>query len=182
MLVNGTELIAEVKTASPFGWKSEKSWDELFAIADSVGDIISVHTDSRWDGSFELLKKARSLTDKPILAKGIHADDSDIEQAIECGANVVLVVGRIPGTYADRCLIEPRSLDELRTIPSSMRVVWNSRDLATGGLKQETFDEARALFEGWLCQASNLHTLDDVHPGASAVLVGTHLEEFVNSL
>ncbi|MAJ97292.1 MAG: hypothetical protein CMI56_01585 [Parcubacteria group bacterium] len=48
-----------------------------------MGDIISIHTDSRWGGSFELLEKARGLTDKPILAKGIHKDDADIEKALE---------------------------------------------------------------------------------------------------
>ena len=64
-----TQIIAEVKTGSPFGYKSEESWDELFEVAESVGDILSIHTDPRWLGSFELISKARKLTDKPILAK-----------------------------------------------------------------------------------------------------------------
>ena len=66
------EIIAEVKTHSPFGYTSEKSWDELFAVANEIRDILSIHTDPRWGGSFELLEKARSRTNKPILAKGIH--------------------------------------------------------------------------------------------------------------
>jgi len=87
------QIIAEVKTESPFGFKSEKSWDELFGIASKIGDIISIHTDARWGGSFDLIKKARGLTDKKILAKGIHAKDEEIRKAIEAGADYVLVSG-----------------------------------------------------------------------------------------
>jgi indole-3-glycerol phosphate synthase len=179
------KIIAEVKTQSPFGYKSSKSWDELFAIACKVGDIISIHTDPRWGGSFEVLADARAKTDKPILAKGIHAEDALVERAIACGADYVLVVGRIPNVsqeHIKHCIIEPNSLAELKTIPQSFRVVWNSRDLQTGGPKKETFAQARKLFLGWLCQASNIRTIADVHPEADAVLVGEHLEEFAASL
>ena len=73
------QIIAEVKTESPFGFKSERSWGELFAVANENGDILSIHTDSRWGGSFDLIKKAKSLTNKSILAKGIHATDSEVQ-------------------------------------------------------------------------------------------------------
>jgi len=63
-----------------------------------------------------------------------------------------------------------------------MKVVWNSRDLSDGGLKKETFEEARRLWKGWLCQASNICSVADIQDGADAVLVGTHLEEFALSL
>ena len=46
-MIKGTKIIAEVKTISPYGFKSDKSWEELFKIADEIGDIISVHTDKR---------------------------------------------------------------------------------------------------------------------------------------
>ena len=175
-------VIAEVKTASPFGWHSDKNWDELFAFAERVGDMISVHTDPRWGGSFELLSRARGRTQKPILAKGIHAQDSEIEEAVARGADYVLVVGRIPNVHLDKCLIEPNTLAELVALAPKTKAVWNSRDLATGGLKKETFAEARALWNGWLCQASNIRTTADIQAGADAVLVGTHLEEFTASL
>ncbi len=181
-MYKGISIIAEVKTESPFGYRSDKSWDELFAIANKVGDMVSIHTDPRWGGSFELLKKARAMTNKPILAKGIHNTDEEIEKALECGADWVLVVGRIPVVHAEKCMVEPTTLEELKTIPAHLRVVWNSRDLKTGGLKTETFQEARALFKGWLCQASNIKTVADIEPGADAVLVGTHLEGFTSSL
>jgi len=178
-------IIAEVKTHSPFGWKSDTSWDELFTIAESIGDIISIHTDPRWNGSFELIKKAKALTSKPILAKGIHETDDLITKALETGADYVLVVGRIPSLSQEilkKCMIEPTDLNGLKSIPADMKVVWNSRDLNTGGLKKETFDEARKIFKGWLCQASNVRTIKGVNENADAVLVGTHLEEFAASL
>lgn len=173
------QIIAEVKTKSPFGFESKKSWDALFEVANNYGDIISIHTDPRWGGDFELLKKAKSLTNKPILAKGIHSSDNDIKKAIEYGADYVLVVGRVPEIFAEKCLIEPNNLKELSEIPENLKVVWNSRDLSDGGLKKETFEAARKIFKGWLCQASNIKNISDVKDGADAVLVGENLESFV---
>lgn len=176
------EIIAEVKTESPFGYRSRETWDELFTVANKIGDIISVHTDPRWGGSFDLIKKARQLTGKPILAKGIHATDDEIVRAIDSGADFVLIVGRIPKVHKEKCLIEPLTLDELKTIPQNLKAVWNSRDLSNGKLKSKTFEQAREIFKGWLCQASNIKTVADIKDGANAVLVGTHLLEFAKSL
>ena len=175
-------IIAEVKTKSPFGFQSKKSWEELFEMAEKSADIISIHTDSRWDGSFNLISKARALTQKPILAKGIHKKDSDIEIAIKNGADFVLVVGRIPKVHIDKCIIEPYTLSELSKIPPNLKALWNSRDLKTGERKKETFSEAREIFKGWLCQASNIKTMEDIYPLADAVLVGENLEVFLKSL
>ena len=174
-------IIAEVKTRSPFGYVSPNSWEELFKIANEVGDIISVHTDERWGGSFDLIKKARSLTDKPILAKGIHSNDELIKKAVDAGADFVLVVGRVPKIFQEKCLIEPESLEQISAIPKDFKVVWNSRDLSNGENKTETFAQARNSREGWLCQASNIRTVTDIENGADAVLVGTHLTEFAKS-
>ena len=176
------EIIAEVKTRSPFGFQAIETWDEQFERAQRIGNMISVHTDPRWGGSFDLLKRARALTVKPIVAKGIHATDDLISQAIDTGADWVLVVGRIPAVHADRCLIEPLTLPELVALPSRLRAVWNSRDIETGGLKKETFTDARKIWNGWLCQASNIKTIADVEASANAILVGTHLREFEKSL
>ena len=181
-MYKGIEIIAEVKTMSPFGYKSKETWDELFKIAEKCGDIISIHTDFRWGGSFDLIKKAKSFTNKPILAKGVHKTDAEIQLAIDAGADYVLVVGRIPGIYLEKCLIEPLTLAELEVVPENLKVVWNSRDLVDGNIKKETFKQARSIFSGWLCQASNIKTINDIKQGANAVLVGTSLVSFVDSL
>lgn len=144
--------------------------------------MISIHTDPRWGGSFELLAKARQLTDKPILAKGIHETDDHIRQALDAGANQVLVVGRQPVEFLDHCILEPLTLQELSEYPQGVKALWNSRDLATGNLKQETFAQARSLWNGWLCQASNISDQSDVQAGTDAILVGTHLPEFVRAI
>jgi hypothetical protein len=70
----------------------------------------------------------------------------------------------------------------LSKIPEKFKVVWNARDLSNGGLKKETFEQARKIWKGWLCQASNIMSIKDIKKGADAVLVGSHLEEFTKSL
>jgi indole-3-glycerol phosphate synthase len=175
------EIIAEVKTHSPFGWESDRSWEELFEVAASIGDMLSIHTDDRWGGSFQNIARARQLTGLPILAKGIHASDDDVRRALDLGADAVLVEGRLPAEdLLEHCLLEPRTLMELAGLPADARAVWNSRDLQTGGFKAETYERARLLFPGWLCQASNITTWADVHSDADAILIGTNLVEFAN--
>ncbi len=173
-------FIAEVKTKSPYGFVSPHSWDYLFSEANVIGDWISIHTDTRWAGSMDLIKKARSLTDKPILAKGFHETDEQIEEAILAGADYVLVVGRIPAVHQDKCLIEPYSFVEPDGLQHGLyKVVWNDRDLKTGEKKDINFNLARQYYKGWLCQASNIVSREDIHPEADAILVGTNLLNFV---
>ena len=86
------KLVAEIKTKSPFGFSSHKSWDELAEVAIHFGDIISVHSDPKWGGSFDLIEKVRGMTDKPILAKGIHSKDEEVREAIKRGANYVFIL------------------------------------------------------------------------------------------
>ena len=117
------------------------------------------------------------------MAKGIHATDEEVAKAFECGADYCLVVGRMPDQkYLDKCLIEPNTIGELAKIPTDVKCVWNSRDLSNGGLKAETFEMAREAWSGWLCQASNIKSQNDVKMGANAVLVGQGLPEFVSSV
>ena len=175
--------ILEAKTISPYGFRSNRSWEYLLGLADKYGDIVSIHTDPGWDGSYDLISKARRLTDKEILAKGQHKTDEEVKKALDAGANYVLVVGRIPeDSVISKCLIEPRNYDELCNLPQNLKVVWNSRDLSDGRKKKETIDEVRKVWPGWLCQASNIRTVDDIHQEVNAVLVGSYLEEFIQSL
>lgn len=173
-------FIAEVKTKSPWGWESPLPWARLLEIAVKLGDWVAVHTDPSWGGSFEQLRQARQAVPptQPLLAKGIHSTDNDVARAFECGADYVLVVDRVPKVQPHRCLIEPSTTDAFYRLPKGTKAVWNSRDLATGGLKTESFEDARKAWSGWLCQASNLRSAADVHPSADAFLVGTALAEW----
>lgn len=181
-MFGGITIVAEVKMKSPFGFISKSSWEEQFKLAEEIGDIISVHTDSRWGGSLDEIRKVRTLTKKPILAKGIHETDEMIDAAVKAGADYVLVVGRIPAVHKDICWIEPTSLAQLKTIPESFKVVWNARDIKTGKPKTETFEQARDMWQGWLCQASFIRSIDEVKGGADGILVGQGLAEFAKSI
>jgi hypothetical protein len=177
-MYKGVEIIAEVKPSSVF-----ESWHELLDLAKDIGDVVSVHTDSRWRGKFSYIREAKKLGAERVLAKGIHNSDYDIRRAVGNGADYVLVVGRVPEVYQDRCWIEPLNLRELREIPEGYKVVWNQRDLLEDGvMKKESFGEARKIWKGWLCQASFLRTTYDIRDGADAVLVGTHLRDFSDSV
>lgn len=205
-IYNGVMIIAEVKVWSPRGERLTKnSWEKQLELASRVGHMISIHTNPIWQGSFDLIAKARALTPRLILAKGFHGTDDEVSCAINSGADYVLVVGRQPKVHLDKCYIEPLTLAELKTIPPHRYAVWNSRDLSSlkdlpgipqflldhwkqadeecSDRKKESFKEARNVRKvGFLCQASNLKTITDIEPGANAVLVGSHLESFAASL
>ena len=181
-MFGGITIVAEVKTKSPFGFVSKRSWEEQFRLAEEVGDIIAVHTDIGWGGGIEMIKKARQMTSKPILANGVHETDESIDAAVKAGADYVLVVGRVPEVHTDICWIEPIGLDQLASIPNNYKVVWDARDRKTGEPKAETFEQARELWQGWLCQASYIKHIDDVKGGANGILVSQSLPEFANSL
>lgn len=178
-------FIAEVKTQSPFGFKSEHTWDYLFDIANEYGDIISIHTDPRWGGSFDLISNAKQRTKKPILAKGIHSTDTEICESLIRSADNVLVVGRLSTLsmiMMNSLWIEPNNIDQLKMVPSVMTAVWNSRDLSTGKLKHESWEDARKTFDGRLIQASNIKTINDVKSDADGYIVGENLVNFVKTL
>jgi indole-3-glycerol phosphate synthase len=181
-MFGGITIVAEVKVKSPFGYVSERSWEEQFKLADDIGDIVAIHTDSRWAGSIEDIKRARKMTSKPLLAKGIHEEDDMIDAAVKAGADYVLVVGRVPTVHKEICWVEPLSLSQLATIPENYKIVWNARDIGTGKPKPETFEQARDAWGGWLCQASFIRHINDVKAGADGILVGQGLAEFVKSL
>ena len=186
-------LVAEVKTQSPFGFRSSHTRDELFDIANEHGDIISIHTHPAWGGSFEWLKEARHRTDKPILAKGIHPDNSEIYDAFNLGADYVLCVGRIPQVNRlSDVWYEPHTLRDVHNLianpPKIHCVVWNSRDLYTGLKKStmypsETINGALALTPPPIkvCQASMVSEKSDVFQGVDYVLIGEKLVDYIKS-
>jgi len=187
-MIGNIEIIAEAKEKSPW-FKFPYKRDYLLDIAIDIGDMISIPTGQEWGGSLVHITETRKRTDKPILAKNIHPKDRDLEMAFDAGATYGLVVGRIPADkYLGRCMIEPSSLEQLLQIPNDVMVVWNQRDIIQSlklgyEVRQKgTFQEARAIFDGWLCQASYLKTIEDIKKGADAVLVGTNLVGFATSI
>lgn len=181
-------FVAEVKTESPFGYRSEHTWNYLFEQASRFGDMLSIHTDPRWGGSFDLLAQARRRTEKPILAKGIHDTDEAVIRALNAGADRVLVVGRLPSEkLMPKVWFEPKEISELASCPLGTKVVWNARDLQTGQPKTSTVYMARAKWSGWLCQASHIKKPDDVAEtmqfgkGVQAFIVGENLLKFIEA-
>jgi indole-3-glycerol phosphate synthase len=181
-LPSGQLLIAEAKHDSPFDGSLGRSFEASFEIAEAYGDIISILVDPRWNGSLHDLDYAREQTDKPLLAKAMHSSNKEIELAFKHGADYALAYDFLPTVKPERCLIEPRNLERFALLNSKL-MVWNSRDLTDGRKKQETADQAaQALVGQWWCQASFVRDIKQVHPDADAVIVGTHIEEFVRPL
>ena len=189
-------FIAEIKTKSPFGFKSKNSFMELMEYACEYGDWVSVHTNSLWGGDFAHIEFVRSFTSKPILAKGLHTTADSVLKAFEAGANFVLTTNSHLGTaasprndwfkldaYKDRILFETEASKakcdiDFNSFFKSRRYVANSRDLKTGKTKgYRELDEFLNLGV-WVCQASNIMTPKDVDKRANAFIVGQNLPDF----
>lgn len=180
--MSGPLFIAEVKTRSPFGFESHRSSGYLTELACRHGDIVAAHTDGRWGGSFDHLAGVAVLAHmcgKLVLAKGVHAEDDEIRRALQCGADLVLVVGRRPPPeLAPACLIEPQG-DFWDWPHAGDRLVINRRNLATGQQDGIDFSATRHNWPyTWMCQASYIRTPADVHAGAQAFIVGEQLERY----
>lgn len=177
-------FIAEVKTCSPFGFKSDKSWRELFELALSTADMLSIHVEQDFGGNLQSLELARKLCHIPILAKGYHKTNKDVDRSFEAGADNVLVVGRKPpyDKYGVAALLyEPLSAEYIhgyRNYP----MVWNARDLRTGNKKSDSINSIRNKHKSLLYQASFIKSPDDIADGVDGFIVGEHLPEFIKAL
>jgi indole-3-glycerol phosphate synthase len=184
-------FIAEIKTQSPYGFKSPHSFKDLMDTAIAYGDWVSVHTSALWGGDYETLAFVRRNTSKPIVAKGLHSTDDDIRKALEHGADYVLVVDRVPyPRITDVCgwRVWEKTLFELNNTNlftgnlihhpeiKDCKFVYNERDLRTGMPKEK--DEFHLYENVWVCQASGIRDPDDLREGISAFIVGEHLVPF----
>jgi indole-3-glycerol phosphate synthase len=185
--MNKQIFIAEIKTQSPYGFKSEYSFHKLMECAVTNGDWVSVHTNALWGGDYEALSFVRRNTCKPIVAKGLHATDDDIKRSLDHGADYVLVVDRLPYPRIispNKCLLEMGNENlfegNLKFIPSlkSEKFVYNCRNLKTGLMKTENLLEKYINTGVWICQASGIKTREDIHPRAGAFIVGENLVNF----
>ncbi len=174
-------IVAEIKTRSPYGFVNRfTGWKKQLEICEAVGDIISVHTNELWGGSWTMLESVRAYTAKPILAKGFHDTVHDVQRAFEAGADYCLTVGWYPGGEP-RCWHEVETRDQLVNSFAPW-VVLNSRNPRTGERRTGYPDTgaARVLSSvdrigRKICQASNIRGPQDVVPGVDAILIGEAL-------
>lgn len=179
-------VVAEVKDRTPFNatYSAPDRYVQL-RICEDVGDIISIHTNPLWGGSWEWLTEVCMLTTKPVLAKGFHDTVVDVQRALDCGATHVLTVGWDGGPHWERCWMECENLAQLRLQRrAGHRCVWNARDPRTGATRDTPWtggwDSVMACNgdrrrDPWICQASHIRGPQHVVPGVSAILIGTGL-------
>ncbi len=193
--MSNPKFIAEIKLKSPYGFKSKYSFEGLTRLAIQYGDIISVHTNPLWGGCYEALEYVRRLTDKPILAKGIHSKNDDVRKAFDYGADYVLIVDRFLNNHADGYNEIPLDKifheigvniqDKIEQYPN-LNYVYNGRDLMNSGLGKKYLDWQKYRDKtNWLCGASLLRHPIDVkmfYPECDAFIVGEHLVEFCGAL
>lgn len=176
-------FIAEIKTQSPFGFKSKYPFISLMDQAISHGDWISAHTNALWGGDYDAISFVRNNTNKPILAKGIHGHDDDIKRALDHGATYVLVVDRLPTKFEllNKCLLElnrVRMVVEEHKMFPEVKFVYNTRNLRSGLPKKLNELEDYINTGAWICQASGIRTVADIHPKVNAFIVGENLVDF----
>lgn len=191
--MNKPIFIAEIKTKSPFGFESKYCFKALADYAIKYGDWVSVHTNALWNGSFDALNYVRGLTNKPILAKGIHSKNDEIRKAFEYGADYVLVVDRIiekdsGGINVDRIIHELGI--NIQDIPQlyacePLKYAYNSRNLKTGLPKKlNDYAKYRQAYK-WICAASGIRTPKDIqinYSNCDAYIVGENLVDFCQKL
>ncbi len=173
-------IVAEIKDYSPYGWRSGITPSRQLDICEAVGDIISVHTNELWGGSFDHLARVRARTNKPILAKGFHDTIHDVRRAFEAGADYCLTVGWHPGGEP-RCWHEPETRNQLINSLAPW-VVLNSRDPRTGerrtgfpDIAADRVVESVDRIGRKVCQASHIRSPQDVVYGVDAILIGEGL-------
>lgn len=197
-------LIAEVKKASPSAGVLRENFDPEAIARDyeaAGASCISVLTDERFfQGSKEHMRQVRNAVHLPILRKDFIIDARQILEAIEYGADAILLIVSIlsdlelklfiaSATEAGLdALVEVHDEEELqRALDAGANIIGiNNRDLRTFRVSLETSVELIA--KGRATEAgrqkiyvaeSGIHNAEDVRllaqAGAHAVLVGEAL-------
>jgi indole-3-glycerol phosphate synthase len=193
-------LIAEVKKASPSAGVIREDFDPV-AIAreyEAAGaSCLSVLTDEKFfQGSPEFLKQIRPVVNLPLLRKDFIIDERQIAEAIDWGADAVLLIAAILddgqlghfhalATAAGlTALVEVHDEDELnRALALKAPLIGvNNRNLKTFEVNLATTEQLAALMDlrqTLLVSESGIHSRADVERltacGARAVLVGESL-------
>jgi indole-3-glycerol phosphate synthase len=198
-------LIAEVKKASPSAGVICKDFDPVRiakAYEAAGASCLSVLTDERFfQGSLEYLRQIRAAVKLPLLRKDFMIDERQILEAIEWGADAILLIVAILddarlkrfhslATGAGLAVLvevhDQAELERALAINASLIGV-NNRDLktfkvdlgTTERLAGELFSKLETRNSKLLVAESGIHTRADVERlakcGAGAILVGESL-------
>ncbi len=195
-------LIAEVKKASPSAGVICADFDPVRIARDyeaAGASCLSVLTDEKFfQGSLEYLRQIRDAVNLPLLRKDFIIDARQILEAIEWGADAILLIVAILDdaqlrdylALADAAglaaLVEAHDEAELdRAMAAGARLIGvNNRDLKTFKVDLATTERLaerlrRAGSAALLVAESGIHTRADVEQlarcGAQAILVGEAL-------
>ena len=197
---NRMALIAEVKKASPSAGVICADFDPVLIAKqyETAGaDCLSVLTDEKFfQGSLDYLKQIRAAVKLPLLRKDFIIDERQILEAVEWGADAILLIVAI---LTDAQLKQFHSLateaglavlvevhDEIeleRALAVGAALIGvNNRDLKTFKVDLGTTERLAARLQGQgklLVAESGIHTRTDVERlaacGAGAILVGESL-------
>lgn len=176
-------FVGEIKTKSPFNFISKYTKEELFYVCVDKIDWLSIHTHPDFGGNAHDISYFRKKTDKPILAKGYHQSNDEIQKCLDFGADYVLTVDFIPAEHLlGKTLLEFSTLADfesaLQKYPAA-KYVYNARNLKNGKSRLEgLYNYYRKA--NFLVQASFIKSTGDVKQDADAFIVGENLVEFCN--
>ena len=202
-------LIAEVKKASPSAGVICEDFDPLRIAREYEGaraSCLSVLTDERFfQGSLDYLKQIRQSVKLPLLRKDFIIDERQILEAIEWGADAILLIVAIlddrqlnhfqslASAAGLAALVEVHDEAELdRALAAGAQLVGvNNRNLKTFTVDMATTERLAAKLwsspggkEKFLVAESGIHTRADVERlrqcGAGAILVGESLMRGAN--
>jgi len=195
-------LIAEVKKASPSAGVICKDFDPVRIAKEyeaAGASCLSVLTDEKFfQGSLDYLRQIRAAVKLPLLRKDFIIDERQILEAVEWGADAILLIvailddARLGGFHALAteaglaALVEVHDEAELdRALAAGASLVGvNNRDLKSFRVDLATTERLAARLkagrgEHWLVAESGIHTRADVERmrrcGAGAILVGESL-------
>jgi indole-3-glycerol phosphate synthase len=193
-------LIAEVKKASPSAGVICPDFDPVRIAKDyeaAGASCLSVLTDEKFfQGSLDYLRQIRAAVKLPLLRKDFLIDERQILEAIEWGADAILLIVAIlddarlkkfhslateAGLAALVEVHDEAELDRALAINASLIGV-NNRDLKTFKVDLATTERIAARLKNksiLLVAESGIHTRADVERlakcGAKAILVGESL-------
>jgi len=198
-------LIAEVKKASPSAGLICKDFDPVKIAKEyeaAGASCLSVLTDEKFfQGSLDYLRQIRTAVKLPLLRKDFIIDERQILEAVEWGADAILLIVAIlddvrlkrfhalaieAGLDALVEVHDEAELDRALAIGASLIGV-NNRDLmtfkvdltTTERLAAKLFSSPASQQSGLLVAESGIHTRSDVErlkcAGAGAILVGEAL-------